>query len=233
MARSRRRALRRWSSGAHPHRRLQPGSGARHHAPDRQPASSSTRPATRTRPSVDLEFNLRNPLVRQARCATGDAAAVDRNFIANTIYYGSPRRPWARFSPAQHAFFTPDAYRLDSTRRRQPRCSTRRAIRRQGTVTLHGQPGGRRLVRRERQDRRVREAGARGHRHRGQPQVPDRPTSIKRIYTDYDFDMASPTTPSRRAGPLADAVLHDRRHQEGRALPQCLGYSNPEMDALV
>jgi peptide/nickel transport system substrate-binding protein len=64
--------------------------------------------------------------------------------------------------------------------------------------------------------------------------VPDRPTSLKRLYTDYDYDIAV----SNQALPVepvpgitqyftTDGIL------KGAPFRNATGYSNPEMDALV
>ena len=90
---------------------------------------------------------------------------------------------------------------------------------------LHAQPAGGRLVRRERQDRRHREAGRwKMSASAINLTVPDRPTSIKRIYTDYDFDLAisNQANPSEPV-PSTTQYYTTGRHQEGRALPQRLG----------
>jgi peptide/nickel transport system substrate-binding protein len=64
--------------------------------------------------------------------------------------------------------------------------------------------------------------------------VPDRPTSIKRIYTDYDYDLAisnqanpSEPVPSTTQYFTTDGIL------KGVPFRNASGYSNPDVDKLV
>ncbi len=64
--------------------------------------------------------------------------------------------------------------------------------------------------------------------------VPDRPSSIKRIYTDYDFDLAisnqanpSEPVPSTTQYFTTDGIL------KGVPFRNASGYSNPDVDKLV
>lgn len=64
--------------------------------------------------------------------------------------------------------------------------------------------------------------------------VPDRPTSLKRIYTDYDYDLAisnqanpSEPVPSTTQYFTTDGIL------KGVPFRNTSGYSNPDVDKLV
>ena len=64
--------------------------------------------------------------------------------------------------------------------------------------------------------------------------VPDRPTSIKRIYTDYDYDLAlsnqanpSEPVPSTTQYYTTDGI------KKGVPFRNANGFSRPEVDALV
>ena len=64
--------------------------------------------------------------------------------------------------------------------------------------------------------------------------MPDRPTSIKRIYTDYDFDMAisNQANPSEPV-PSTTQYFTTDGIKKGVPFRNANGYSNPEVDALV
>ena len=64
--------------------------------------------------------------------------------------------------------------------------------------------------------------------------MPDRPTSIKRIYTDYDFDLAI----SNQANPSEPVPTTTQYYttdgiKKGVPFRNASGFSKPEMDALV
>ncbi len=64
--------------------------------------------------------------------------------------------------------------------------------------------------------------------------VPDRPTSIKRIYTDYDFDLAisNQANPSEPI-PTTTQYFTTDGIKKGVPFRNANGYSNPDLDALV
>ena len=64
--------------------------------------------------------------------------------------------------------------------------------------------------------------------------VPDRPTSIKRIYTDYDFDLAisNQATPSEPVPSTTQYYTTDGI-KKGVPFRNASGFSSPEMDAVV
>src|SRR6185503_16902282 len=64
--------------------------------------------------------------------------------------------------------------------------------------------------------------------------VPDRPTSIKRIYTDYDFDLAlsNQENPSEPVPTTTQYYTTDGL-KKGVPFRNASGYSSPDMDALV
>ena len=64
--------------------------------------------------------------------------------------------------------------------------------------------------------------------------VPDRPTSLKRIYTDYDFDLAisnnsNPAEPT----PYTTQYIATDGITKGAAFRNATGFSDPSMDALI
>jgi len=64
--------------------------------------------------------------------------------------------------------------------------------------------------------------------------VPDRPTSIKRIYTDYDYDIAlSNSSAPIEPVPLVTQYFTTDGIIKGAAFRNATGYSNPVMDDIV
>jgi len=64
--------------------------------------------------------------------------------------------------------------------------------------------------------------------------VPDRATSLKQIYTDYDYDIAiSNYTAAIEPLPLITQYYTTDGIVKGAAFRNATGYSNPKMDALV
>ena len=162
--------------------------------------------------------------------------AVDRNLIAKTVYYGYAR-------PGTSPIYSPNngvlhgrylQHRLRSRRRRR-RCSTRRAIPKKadgkrftlnllsaGWFAENGKIGA--IVKQGLEDVGV---GI-------NLTVPDRPTSIKRIYTDYDFDLAisnkanpSEPVPSTTQYYTSDGI------RKGVPFRNASGFHTDEVDALV
>ena len=186
--------------------------------------------------STSLECNCRNPLFAKREVRQAMFHAVDRNLIAKTVYYGYARPGTSPIFSPNKEFFTPDTYKTAlRSRRRRRRCSMRRAIRRRATrrasrVNLlaagwfaeNGKIGA--IVKQGLEDVGI----------AVNLTVPDRPTSIKRIYTDYDFDLAisnqanpSEPVPSTTQYYTTDGI------KKGVPFRNASGFSSPEMDALV
>jgi peptide/nickel transport system substrate-binding protein len=64
--------------------------------------------------------------------------------------------------------------------------------------------------------------------------IPDRATSLKRIYTDYDFDIAvSNNSGSIELIPATTQFYTTDGIVKGAAFRNATGYSNPKMDEIV
>ena len=178
---------------------------------------------------------MRNPIFAKREVRQAMFHAVDRNLIAKTVYYGYARPGTSPiFSPNKDSS-PPTPTRPASIRRRRRRCSTRRAIRRRATrrasalnllaagwFAENGKIGA--IVKQGLEDVGI----------AVNLTVPDRPTSIKRIYTDYDFDLAisnqanpSEPVPSTTQYYTTDGI------KKGVPFRNASGFSQPEMDALV
>ena len=186
--------------------------------------------------STSLECNMRNPIFAKREVRQAMFHAVDRNLIAKTVYYGYARPGTSPiFSPNKEFFTRRHLQDRLRSRRRRRRCSTRRAIRRRPTAsasrlnllaagwfTENGKIGA--IVKQGLEDVGV---GI-------NLTVPDRPTSIKRIYTDYDFDLAisnqanpSEPVPSTTQYYTSDGI------KKGVPFRNASGFHTPEVDALV
>ena len=171
--------------------------------------------------STTLECNMRNPIFAKREVRQAMFFAVDRNLIAKTVYYGYARPGTSPIYSPNKEFFTADTFKTAFDPKKAAALLDaagfpKKADGKRFTLNLlaagwfaeNGKIGA--IVKQGLEDVGV---GI-------NLTVPDRPTSIKRIYTDYDFDLAisnqanpsepvppprstSPRTASRRACPSA------------------------------
>jgi peptide/nickel transport system substrate-binding protein len=181
-----------------------------------------------------IEFNSRRPVVSRGDVRQALMQAIDRDFIADTIFFGRAK-PSVGPIPASNPVFVTDKvpqYRFD------PKKAAK-------LLDAAGYPvkGGRRFrlnlvsagwfeenvklgqyVKQALEDVDIEVDLA----------IPDRPTSLKRIYTDYDYDIAI----SNNSGAIefvpgwtnyftTDGIV------KGAAFRNANGYSNPKLDAIV
>ena len=175
--------------------------------------------------STTLECNMRNPIFAKREVRQAMFHAVDRNLIAKTVYYGYARPGTGPIFSPNKEFFTPDTYKtafdpkkaaalLDAAGYPKKADGKRFTLNllAAGWFTENGKIGA------------YREAGAGGCRRRHQPHG-SRPADLDQAHLHRlrlrpgDLQPGQPVG----AGAVDDAVLHVRRHQEGRALPQRLG----------
>jgi peptide/nickel transport system substrate-binding protein len=184
--------------------------------------------------STTLEFNSRNPILAKREVRQALLHAVDRSFIADTVYFGNARPAVSALASTNTLFFTADVpkYPFD------PKLA--------GTLLdKAGYP--------EKNGKRFAvnllspgwfpenaKTGAYLKQAFGDVgldvnlTVPDRPTSLKRIYTDYDYDIAVGNqalpvepVPTNTQFFTTDGIL------KGAPFRNANGYSNPKLDALV
>ena len=126
--------------------------------------------------------------------------AVDRNLIAKPVYYGYARPGTSPIYSPNNEFFTADTFKTAFNLKKAAALLDaagfpKKADGKRFTLNLlsagwfaeNGKIGA--IVKQGLEDVGV---GI-------NLTVPDRPSSIKRIYTDYDFDLAIPTRPIRRS----------------------------------
>ncbi len=185
--------------------------------------------------STTLECNMRNPVFAKREVRQAMFHAIDRNFIAKTVYYGYARPGTSPIYSPNTAFFTADTFKtgfdpkkaaalLDAAGFPKKADGKRFTLNllAAGWFTENGKIGA--YVKQALEDVGV---GI-------NLSVPDRPTSIKRIYTDYDFDMAlsNQANPSEPV-PSTTQYFTTDGIRKGVPFRNANGYSNPEVDALV
>src|SRR5262249_32817775 len=141
--------------------------------------------------STTLECNMRNPVFEKREVRQAMFHAIDRIFIAKTVYYGYARPGTGPIYSPNTEFFTKETYSTAFDPRKAAALLDAAGYHKKGkdprfTLNLlaagwfieNGKIGA--YVKQALEDVGV---GV-------NLTVPDRQTSIKRIYTDYDFDLA-------------------------------------------
>jgi peptide/nickel transport system substrate-binding protein len=185
--------------------------------------------------SSTLECNMRNPIFAKREVRQAMFHAVDRSFIAKTVYYGYARPGTGPIYSPNTEFFTADTYKtpfdpkkagalLDAAGYPKKPDGKRFTLNllAAGWFTENGKIGS--YVKQALEDVGV---GI-------NLTVPDRPSSIKRIYTDYDFDLAisnqanpSEPVPSTTQYYTSDGI------KKGVPFRNASGFHTDEVDALV
>jgi len=185
--------------------------------------------------STTLECNMRNPTFAKKEVRQAMFFAVDRNLIAKTVYYGYARPGTSPIYSPNKEFFTKDTFSTAFDPKKAAALLDaagfpKKADGKRFTLNLlsagwfaeNGKIGA--IVKQGLEDVGV---GI-------NLTVPDRPTSIKRIYTDYDFDLAisNQANPSEPV-PTTTQYFTSDGIKKGVPFRNASGFSTPEMDALV
>ena len=185
--------------------------------------------------SATLECNMRNPVFAKAEVRRAMFHAIDRNFIAKTIFYGYARPGTGPVYSPNKEFYTADVPKTEFDPKKaaamlDAASFPKKADGKRFSVNLlaagwfpeNGKIGA--YVKQALEDIGVAVALT----------VPDRPSSIKRIYTDYDFDMAI-SNQANPSEPVPSTTQYFTTDGIRKGVPFCnaSGYSNPEVDALV
>ena len=185
--------------------------------------------------STSFECNTRNPIFAKREVRQAMFHAVDRNLIARTVYYGYAQPGTSPIFSPNKAFHTPDTFKTEFDPKKASALLDaagypKRADGKRFSVNLlaagwfaeNGKIGA--IVKQGLED-----IGLIVN-----LTVPDRPTSIKRIYTDYDFDLAisnqanpSEPVPSTTQYYTSDGI------KKGIPFRNASGFNTPEVDALV
>src|SRR5947207_3473548 len=185
--------------------------------------------------STSFECNTRNPIFAKREVRQAMFHAVDRALIAKTVYYGYARPGTSPIFSANKDFFTPDTFSTQYDPKKAAALLDaagypKKAEGKRFTLNLlaagwfaeNGKIGS--IVKQGLED-----AGVGIN-----LTVPDRPSSIKRIYTDYDFDVAisNQANPSEPV-PATTQYYTSDGIKKGVPFRNASGFSSPEIDALV
>ncbi|WP_321945716.1 ABC transporter substrate-binding protein [Paraburkholderia sp. J10-1] len=184
--------------------------------------------------TVTVEFNQRRANVQRREVRQALLHAIDRKFIVDTIYFGRGRPAVSPIFHSNPLFFTDDVphYPFDP----------KRAGALLDAAGLPNREGGRFTV------NLLAAAWFEENAKLGQYlkqafedvgvkvrlDSVDRATALKRIYTDYDYDIAiSNFTAPLEPVPVVTQYFTTDGIVKGAAFRNATGYSNPAMDALV
>jgi peptide/nickel transport system substrate-binding protein len=185
--------------------------------------------------ATTLECNLRHPILGRREVRQALFHALDRDAIARTIYRGYGRAGTSPIFSANTAFFTDDIYRTDFDPGKAAALLDEAGFPAKGTAgrftldlvaagwfAANGRVGA--YVKQALEDVGIGVALS----------VPDRAASIRRIYADYDFDLAI-SNQSNPSEPVPTTTRYYTTDGIRQGVPFCnaSGYSNPELDALV
>jgi peptide/nickel transport system substrate-binding protein len=185
--------------------------------------------------STSLECNTRNPIFDKREVRQAMFYAVDRALIAKTVYYGYARPGTSPIFSPNKEFFTPDTFSTQYDPKKAAALLDgagfpKKADGKRFTLNLlaagwfaeNGKIGA--IVKQGLEDVGV---GI-------NLTVPDRPTSIKRIYTDYDFDLAisNQANPSEPV-PATTQYYTSDGIKKGVPFRNASGFHADEVDKLV
>jgi peptide/nickel transport system substrate-binding protein len=181
-----------------------------------------------------IEFNSRRPFVGRGDVRQALMHAIDREFIADTIYFGNAK-PSIGPVPASNPVFVTDKvpqYKFDPKKAAKLLDAAGFPVKGGSRAKVSLVSAGwfeenvkiGQYLKQALEDVDITVDLA----------IPDRPTSLKRIYTDYDYDIAV----SNNSGPVelipswtnyftTDGIV------KGAAFRNANGYSNPKLDTVV
>ena len=181
-----------------------------------------------------IEFNSRRDIVKRAEVRRAINHAIDRSFIAETIFFGLARPAVGPIPSSNQLFFNKavPAYPFDAKKAAALLDAAGLPVRNGSRFRLNVVAAGwfeenvklGQYVKQALEDIDIAVDLA----------IPDRATSLKRIYADYDFDIALSNNsgavelvPQWTQFVTTDGIL------KGAAFRNANGYSNPRLDAIV
>lgn len=185
--------------------------------------------------ATTLECNCREPLFAKREVRQAMFLAIDRSQIAKTVYYGYARPGTGPIFSPNTTFYTPDVFSTAFDPKKAAALLDAAGHKRNGkaprfTVNLvaggwfpeNAKAGA--LVKQALEDIGVAVTLA----------APDRAAAIKRLYTDYDFDLAisNQSNPSEPV-PTTTQYYTGDGIKKGVPFRNASGFSSPELDALV
>ncbi|QCI66261.1 ABC transporter substrate-binding protein [Phreatobacter stygius] len=181
-----------------------------------------------------IEFNSRRDIVKRAEVRRAINHAIDRSFIAETIFFGLAKPAAGPIPSSNKLFFNKDVpvYPFDVRKAGQLLDAAGFPVRNGSRFKLNVVAAGwfeenvklGQYVKQALEDIDITVDLA----------IPDRATSLKRIYTDYDYDIALSNNsgavelvPQWTQFTTSDGIL------KGAAFRNANGYSNPKVDDIV
>lgn len=185
---------------------------------------------------LGLHFNVKGPVTSDVRVRRALLHAVDRQFIADTIYYGLAKPAVGPILSSNTLYFNPDlpSYPFDPKKAEAlldeagyPRKADGKRFRlnllASGWSEENGKTGA--YLKQAFEDIGIDVA----------LRIPDRPNSLKALYTDYDFDVAYSQGGGTNADPVPELaqVFTTSGIRKGLIFRNASRYSNPVLDTLV
>ncbi|WP_159994684.1 ABC transporter substrate-binding protein [Roseomonas sp. 18066] len=181
-----------------------------------------------------IEFNQRRDHVKRREVRQALLHGIDRQFIADTVYYGRARPGVSPIHSSNALFFSGDVPRYDFDPKKAAALLDQAGLprRRGGRFSLSLVSAGwfeenvkiGQYVKQALEDLDIEVTLA----------VPDRATSLKRIYSDYDYDIAiSNYTAPIEPVPVITQYFTSDGIVKGAAFRNATGFSDPAMDAIV
>ncbi len=181
-----------------------------------------------------IEFNQRRDNVKRREVRQALMQALDLQFITDTVYYGRGKPGTSPIHSNNAMFYNPGvpkyAFDADKAAALLDEAGLKKTGKSRFTVQLvaagwfeeNGKIG--QYIKQALEDIGV----------AVNLSVPDRATSLKQIYTDYDYDIAiSNYTAAVEPLPLITQYYTTDGIVKGAAFRNATGYSDPKMDALV
>lgn len=181
-----------------------------------------------------IEFNSRRDVVRKRAVRQALLQAIDREFIADTIYFGRARPSIGAIPSSNILFFSENVpqYPFDLEKAGKLLDAAGYPAKRGGRFTVNLVAAGwfeenvklGQYVQQALEDVDVKVNLA----------IPDRATSLKRIYTDYDYDIAiSNNSGSIEPIPSTTQYYTTDGIVRGAAFRNANGFSDPRVDEIV
>ncbi|MBS0221657.1 MAG: ABC transporter substrate-binding protein [Proteobacteria bacterium] len=185
--------------------------------------------------ATTLECNLRHPILARREVRQALFHAIDRQVIVDAVYAGYARAGTGPIFSPNTAFFVNDLDPVEFAPGRATALLDKAGLARKGnaprfTLDLvaggwfadNGRVGA--YVKQALEDVGIGVSLS----------MPDRASSIRRIYSDYDFDLAI-SNQSNPSEPVPITTQYYTTDGIRKGVPFCnaSGYSNPELDALV
>lgn len=181
-----------------------------------------------------IEFNVRNQPLQRREVRQALMHAIDRQLIVDTVFFKRGRVGVNPILSANSLFHTGDVPKYEFDTAKAARMLDAAGLRkgRNGRFTVNLLAAG--WFEENGKIGQIVQQGLEDVDIKVNLTVPDRPTSLKRIYTDYDFDIAisNYTAPVEQVPVITQYYVSDGI-AKGVAFRNANGFHTPEFDALV